>query len=142
MQNNSNHTRLNPFHHFVIIPISVFLIVWTFIKILNSDNSLAEKVYFLLAAICILFISLITRIYALKNQDRLIRIEMRLRYFELTGKSFSSHEEQLRLSQIIALRFASDEEFLELMDKTIKDNLSNKEIKLAIKNWKADLMRV
>lgn len=67
---------------------------------------------------------------------------MRLRYFELTGNSFSALEEKLKLSQIIALRFASDEELLALIDKTMKENLSNKDIKKAIKNWKADLMRV
>jgi len=142
MQNYSNHTRLNPLHHFVLLPLSAFLIVWSLIKFMNSENSFAEKVYFLLAAICILLITLITRLYALKNQDRLIRVEMGMRYFELTGKSLSTLEEQLSLSQLIALRFASDEELLDLIDKTLKEKLSNKEIKKAIKNWKADLMRV
>lgn len=142
MQNYSNHSRLNPLHHFVLLPLSVFLIVWTLVKLSNAENSLAEKIYFLAAAICILLLTLITRTYALKNQDRLIRVEMRLRYFELTGNSFSALEEQMQLSQIIALRFASDEELLTLIDKTLKENLSNKEIKKAIKNWKADLMRV
>jgi uncharacterized membrane protein len=142
MQNYSNHTRFNPFHHFVIIPLAVFLIAWTFLKVLSSEISLNEKVFYIISSILILFITLITRLYALKNQDRLIRVEMRLRYFELTGKSFSMLEEQLQLSQLIALRFASDEELLALIDKTLKENLSNKEIKKAIKNWKADLMRV
>lgn len=67
---------------------------------------------------------------------------MRLRYFELTGNSFSALEEKLKLSQIIALRFARDEELLALIDKTMKENLSNKDIKKAIKKRKADLMRV
>jgi hypothetical protein len=85
---------------------------------------------------------MITRVYALKNQDRLIRLEMRQRYFELTGTSFNSKENQLKLSQIIALRFASNEELLALIDLAIKDKLSNKEIKMAITNWQADLLRV
>jgi hypothetical protein len=85
---------------------------------------------------------MITRVYALKNQDRLIRLEMRQRYFELTGTSFNSKENQLKLSQIIALRFASNEELPALIDLAIKDKLSNKEIKMAITNWQADLLRV
>ena len=80
--------------------------------------------------------------YAVKNQDRTIRLEERMRYFELTGKSFAEKEAKLRKSQIIALRFASNEEWLTLMDKAIAENLSSKEIKMAIINWKADHNRV
>jgi hypothetical protein len=67
---------------------------------------------------------------------------MRLRYFELTGTSFSSKEKQLRLGQIIALRFASDDELLGLMDRTISENLSGTDIKKAITNWQGDTLRV
>jgi hypothetical protein len=67
---------------------------------------------------------------------------MRLRYFELTGTSFSSKEKQLRLGQIIALRFASDEELIGLMDRAIIENLSGTAIKKAIQNWQGDTLRV
>ena len=80
--------------------------------------------------------------YATKNQDRTIRLEMRLRYFEMTGTSFSSKEKQLKLSQIIALRFAGDAEILPLMERTIAENLSVKEIKSAITDWQGDYNRV
>lgn len=142
MQNYSNHSRLNPLHHFVIIPLSVFLLVWSLLKFLNSENSLAEKIFFIIAAICILLVGLISRLYALKNQDRLIRIEMRLRYFELTGNSLSTIENKLTLSQLIALRFAGDDELIDLINDTLNKNLSSKEIKKSIKNWKADYNRV
>ena len=69
-------------------------------------------------------------------------MEMRLRYFYLTGKSFSEKEKDLRTNQIIALRFAGDDELLSLMDQAISKNLSNKEIKMSIKNWKGDYSRV
>jgi hypothetical protein len=85
---------------------------------------------------------MITRVYALKNQDRIIRLEMRQRYFELTGKSFNEKEKQLRLGQIIALRFASNEELLPLIEKSISENLTKKEIKLAVKDWQADTHRI
>jgi hypothetical protein len=90
----------------------------------------------------LLLISLAARIYGLKNQDRIIRMEMRQRYFELTGQRFVEKEKQLRLSQIIALRFASDEELLELMDRAISEKLTGKQIKSAIRNWQADHRRV
>lgn len=80
--------------------------------------------------------------YALGNQDRIIRLEFRLRYFQLTGKSFDTLEEKLRFSQIVALRFASDDELIILIQKTIDENLSSKDIKKSVKNWKADHMRV
>jgi hypothetical protein len=85
---------------------------------------------------------MLARIYALKNQDRIIRMEMRQRYFELAGKPFKDHEKKLRLSQIIALRFASDEELLPLIEKTIEEDLRSKEIKKSIKNWQEDRRRV
>jgi hypothetical protein len=93
-------------------------------------------------ALALLLCVLIARLYALKNQNRLIRIEMRYRFFELTGKSFAEKEAKLRLSQLIALRFASDSELVPLINKSISENLSSKQIKLAIKNWLPDHHRV
>jgi hypothetical protein len=142
MQNYSNHSRLNPLHHFTIIPLSIFLLIWVVTKFFNSNHSLAEQIFYSVTALLILLVGLITRLYALKNQDRLIRMEMRFRYFELAGKSFSSIENQLSVSQIIALRFAGDDELLDLIERSLNEKLSSKEIKMAIKNWKADLNRV
>jgi hypothetical protein len=67
---------------------------------------------------------------------------MRQRYFELTGESFSKKEKQLKLGQILALRFASNDELLNLIEKAINENLSKKEIKLAVKDWQGDYLRV
>jgi hypothetical protein len=142
MQSYKNHRRLNPVHHFILTPITLVIFVWSIINVFQDDQSLAHKIYFTLTATILLILGLLARSYGLRNQDRIIRIEMRLRYFELTGSSFSSKEKQLRLGQIIALRFASDEELLGLMDRTISENLSGTEIKKAIKSWQADNMRV
>lgn len=79
------------------------------------------------------------RIFALKAQNRAIRAEENLRYFVLSGKLFPS---ELRMSQIVALRFAPDEEFVELVNTTLSKNLTNKEIKKSIVKWKADHHRV
>jgi hypothetical protein len=142
MQNFKNHSRYNPLHHFVLTPISLTIFVWTIINFFKDQNTTSQKVYFLLISIAILLVSMVGRIYATKNQDRIIRLEMRQRYFEMTGKSFAEKENQLRLGQIIALRFASDEELLNLMEKAIAEKLKSKEIKQAIRNWQADTNRV
>ncbi len=80
-----------------------------------------------------------SRAFALKAQDRAIRAEENLRHFILTGKPL---DKGLRIGQIIALRFAGDEEFPSLVQRASAENLSGKEIKMQIKNWKADLYRV
>jgi hypothetical protein len=80
-----------------------------------------------------------TRTFALKAQDRAIRAEENFRYFLLTKKPLPT---ELRLSQIIALRFAPDEEFVTLVDEAIAQKLAAKEIKMRIKNWKGDYHRV
>ncbi len=80
-----------------------------------------------------------TRTFALKAQDRAIRAEENLRHFAMSGKLL---DPKLDIRQIIGLRFASDEEFLELEKKAVEENLKEDEIKKAVKNWKADTYRV
>ncbi len=75
------------------------------------------------------------RSFPLRVQDRAIRAEENLRYFSMTGKLL---EKKLTMSQIIALRFAGDSEFIALVDQALQNNWTNKEIKQAIKNWRAD----
>jgi len=75
------------------------------------------------------------RSFPLRVQDRAIRAEENLRYFSMTGKLL---EKKLTMSQIIALRFAGDSEFIALVDQALQNNWTNKEIKQAIKNWRPD----
>ena len=142
-QNYKNHTRYYPFHHFIVTPLTLIYLAWT---IARMDFSTAEatdsSIYMLIGASILVLLPLLARIYALKNQNRTILLEMHLRYFHLTGSPFYEKEKQLKLGQIIALRFAGDEELLPLMDKAISEKLSPKEIKLQIKNWKGDFRRV
>jgi len=145
MQNFKNHSRYYPFHHFVITPLTLIYLGWTFVHLvqaIRSGEGMAMQVYHLIGAIILFLLPLLARIYGLKNQDRIIRMEMRQRYFELTGQSFKDKEKRLRLSQIIALRFASDGELLPLMEKAIKEKLRAKKIKQMIKNWQEDSRRV
>jgi hypothetical protein len=142
-QNFKNHARYFPLHHFIITPLTLLFLGWTVERSnFDSSESTSESIYFLILASILVLLPLLGRIYALKNQNRIIIMEMRLRYFHLTGRAFSEKEKDLRTNQIIALRFAGDNELLSLMDQAISKNLSNKEIKMSIKNWKGDYSRV
>ena len=80
--------------------------------------------------------------YALGNQNRIIRLEFKQRYFEIFGKRSDEIEEKLNFGQIAALRFAYDDEFKILLEKALKDNISGDAIKKSIKKWKPDFHRV
>ncbi|EMS31559.1 hypothetical protein C943_02214 [Mariniradius saccharolyticus AK6] len=107
-----------------------------------GGEELAPTIQQLMGALLFASFPFLARIYALKNQNRIIRLEMRQRYFELTGKSFKEKESQLRLSQIIALRFAGDAELLPLMDRAIKEKMKADDIKKAVTDWQEDRHRV
>ena len=92
-----------------------------------------------LASIIFVLVAWFTRTFALKAQDRAIRAEENLRHFVLTGKLLPTN---LTVGQIVALRFATDAEFPALVEKAATENLTGKEIKESIQNWKADFYRV
>jgi len=145
MQNYKNHTRNFPIHNYVLIPLALAFFIWTVVNLVNGiidGTDFYGYLYHMIAATLLLLLPLVARYYGLKNQDRIIRLEMRFRYFELTGKSFKEKESKLKLSQIIALRFAGDEELLPLIEKAIKEDMKAKDIKLAINNWQEDNRRV
>ncbi|MHA8100676.1 DUF6526 family protein [Aquirufa nivalisilvae] len=138
-QEYDTHTRYYHLHHFIILPLAFFLFLWT-VKLALEDP--ANDWLYILVGLLFILISFVSRIYANKNQDRIIRLEMRLRYFQLTNVPFTEKENMLEIHQIVALRFASDEELLGLIDKAILQNLSPKEIKKSIREWQGDFMRV
>jgi hypothetical protein len=142
-QNYQNHTRYYAFHHFIVTPLTLIFLGWTVSRMdFSSSASASTSIYMLLGALILVLLPLLARIYALKTQNRIILMEMSLRYFHLTGLPFASKEKQLKLGQIVALRFAGDEELLNLMEKAIHEKLSPKEIKLQVKNWQGDYRRV
>jgi hypothetical protein len=135
-QNFKNHAKMVPGFHYLTLPaILIFLIasVNYFIQS-TAENKYLGAMLSLLSVILVLM-AWYLRIFALKAQDRAIRAEENFRYHLATGKVFPK---ELRMGQIIALRFASDDEFVALCTKAIAENLSNKQIKELIKNWKAD----
>lgn len=135
-QSYQNHGRYLILWHFITGAAVIAVVIGS---IVNLANSAKENLYSasLLFVVSLILASIFwyARAFALRAQDRAIRAEENLRHFILTGKPLNS---SLRMSQIIALRFAPDDEFPELAKKAAEEKMSNKEIKLAVKNWKAD----
>jgi len=140
-QNYANHTRYVPLFHFVLAPILLLTLVGSivnFVTSLGDHERLYSASLIVVLTLCAGLLFFYCRTFPLKAQDRAIRAEENLRHFALTGKLL---DRRLTLSQIIALRFAPDEEFLDLARKAADASMPAKAIKMAIKNWKADYDR-
>ncbi|MEP6675520.1 MAG: DUF6526 family protein [Ferruginibacter sp.] len=140
MQTFKNHSRYLPVWHLVILPLIIAALVFSVMNFIHATAEVHMSAAIILVLnVLMLFIWFYSRRFALKAQDRAIRAEESFRYFILTGKPV---DRQLRLGQIIALRFASDEEMPALAKKAVAENLSSKAIKMEIKNWREDMHRV
>ena len=141
-QNFKSHFRYLFLWHFILPLLMAAAIAFSVINFLHSDRDardLHELMPMIIIPVVMLFIWYFARSFALRAQDRAIRAEENFRHFILTGKPF---DDRLRMSQIIALRFASDEEMPALTKRAIDENLSQKQIKQDIKNWRSDHNRV
>jgi hypothetical protein len=132
-QNFKNHARYVPLFHFILLGIDVAILVLSVINIISGITLLS--VMFVLMAMALLISFFKIRSFPLAAQDRAIRAEENLRYFSLTGKLL---DKGLTMQQIIALRFADDDEFTDLAAKALQDKMSNKQIKQAVQKWRAD----
>lgn len=142
-QNYSNHIKYYPLHHFIFLPLMFILILIGVLKGMTSESNRLVWWLFAIQAFCILYLGVMVRQhYALGNQNRIVRLEFRLRYFKLFDKDSGDIENKLTFGQIAALRFANDEEFKVLLERALKENISPKEIKQSIQNWQGDYMRV
>jgi membrane protease YdiL (CAAX protease family) len=139
-QNFNNHAQMVPGFHYLTFGGIIALLGGSVNYLLKAS---AENKYLaallVLTSIVFVLVAWYTRTFALKAQDRAIRAEENLRHFVLTGKLLPS---SLTVGQIVALRFAPDAEFPALAEKAASNNLSGKEIKQLIQNWKADFYRV
>ncbi|MBM3432629.1 MAG: hypothetical protein FJX92_06485 [Bacteroidetes bacterium] len=139
-QNLTNYKRYHPLFHFFLLPLCLIGLVLAVIALVKSPAE-GRMVHILLAlAFFLLFnIAGLARIYAMKVQDRVIRQEENFRHYLLAGKPLDRH---LRTGQIIALRFASDAELVDLAARSVAENLSPRQIKESIKHWRGDHRRV
>lgn len=140
-QNYSNHTRWFPLVHFVVMPIFILNLLFQTFRFYQEPG--LDRGVWVVVCLGFILLSLAARLQALTAQDRGIRLEEKLRYREVLPPELAKRANDLRTGQIIALRFAPDEELHGLVERTLNGEFaSNKEIKQAIKNWKGDHLRV
>lgn len=139
-QNFSNHARFDPAFHFFILPVFAISLIITIVHLVRHPGlHSAWLVVFMLAAT-----TAVTkiRLYALKVQDRVIRLEERQRLALLLDAPLRARIGEFTESQLIGLRFASDAELPALAAKTLADKLSRADIKKAVGQWRPDYWRV
>ncbi|MFI5253414.1 MAG: DUF6526 family protein [Bacteroidota bacterium] len=141
-QNYANHKRYVFMFHGVLLFVLVITIIGSFVNFYESLGD-HQRIYsaslISILGICTLMLLAFLRGFTTKLQNRVIRSEENMRHFVLTGKLLNP---KLTMNQIVALRFASDEEYLPLVKRALDKNLSNDAIKRAVKNWRADNYRV
>lgn len=139
-QNFKNHSRFVTGYHVVSTLLLCALLIGSIVNLVtsNHDNRYSASLL-VLSTIVLVLIGFYTRTFALIAQDRAIKAEENLRHYLLTGKTLDA---KLKVRQIIGLRFASDEEFPALVEKALKEKLSEKDIKKSIINWRPDYYRV
>lgn len=139
-QTYANHIRRDPPFHFFLLPVAAITIVLTVYNAIR--NFTFANVWFIVLALAFAVAILKMRLYALKAQDRVIRLEERLRLAMLCPESSRARIPELTESQLIALRFASDAECPALVEKALSSKLAASEIKKDIRNWRPDYFRI
>ncbi|GAA3404714.1 DUF6526 family protein [Paenibacillus hodogayensis] len=137
-QSYESHAQFTPLYHYILAPISLLMFVGAVIYLFRERFSFLAILAFAIS-LCIMLLVGVVRQFATRLQDRSILHEENFRHFRLTGKPLDS---RLTLPQIIALRFAGEEEFLQLCKKAAETGMESKEIKKSIKQWRADHYRV
>jgi hypothetical protein len=146
-QTFANHTRFDPLFHFFVIPIFAIAVIMSLIHFFNhlrrsGVHGNVHSFLIILLAVALLVLVFKTRLYALKVQDRVIRLEERLRLMQLLQEPLRARIPELTEGQLVGLRFASDAEVPALVERALKERFSGKDIKKSIKNWRPDDWRV
>ena len=146
-QTFATHTRLDPPFHFFVLPVFVLALIVALVHFFyhlphSSAHQSLHNFLIVLFAAALLILAFKTRLYAVKVQDRVIRLEERLRLIQILPEPLRSRIPELTEGQLIALRFASDAEVAKLVERALTEKLSRADIKKAIQNWRPDDWRV
>ena len=137
-QTYKNHTKLVPLYHYVVFPLLGLNLALAVVRVSSLPLSMATF-NTVGTAVALVLLAFFARTFALKVQDRVIRLEMRMRLRELLPAALHPRIAELTAGQMVALRFASDAELPELVEKVLRDRITDrKAIKLMIKNWTVD----
>lgn len=140
-QTYANHMRLDPATHFFVLPVFLVTLIATIVHLVRHPDSFAS-VWAVVVAFALIVLAVRTRMLLLRVQDRLIRLEERMRLAVLLPEPLRGRMGELSVRQLIALRFASDAEVPALVERALNEKLSSKQIKQAIQYWRPDHFRV
>jgi uncharacterized integral membrane protein len=146
-QSFQNHTRWDPLFHFVLVPLFLLNFIVhcvDFVRLLLQGGEIpwVHSLGSLVVSLAILLLAFKTRLYALKVQDRVIRLEERLRLQSILPEPLRSRIPELTVPQLIGLRFASDSELTSLVQAALDNKMDIKQIKQAVRTWRPDNFRV
>ena len=142
-----NPPQYYSWHHFVLLPAALFLAgygVVRYVHVVGNDDQIA-RLWFTVGALAVVGLGVLVMLrqhYALTLQDRIARLEVRQRYFEVSGQRFSPLEKELSLKQILSLRLAGDAELPALVQAAVQEKLSPQNIQARINDFQFDAMRV
>lgn len=140
-QTYANHTRWHPLHHFFVAPVMLINVIWSIALFVKNPGW--NEGWWIVVSLALLGLVVIARFNSLRVQDRLILLEEQLRFQRVLPADLAHKAGSLRTGQIIALRFASDEELPGLVREVLEGRPDKPaDIKRAIKNWRADTLRV
>jgi hypothetical protein len=139
-QTFASHTRFDPLYHFFVLPVFAISVIAAIVHFIWHPGLHSGWLFVVFVAAAIAISKL--RLYPLKVQDRVIRLEERLRLSSLLPEPMRSRIPELTEGQLIALRFASDAEVPKLAERAISEKLSPADIKKAIQNWRPDYWRI
>lgn len=139
-QNLANHSRRDPAFHFVLMPVLITNLILAILWLIRRPDFL--HAWLLVLSFAAVLLALKMRMYAARVQDRVIRLEERLRLQALAPEEWHAQIYKLTEDQLIGLRFASDDEAVSLAKQALEQNLNRKQIKERIRNWRADNWRI
>ncbi|HEX4021480.1 MAG TPA: DUF6526 family protein [Acidobacteriaceae bacterium] len=139
-QSYANHSRFDPWFHFFLAPVLILTFLGTIVHLVRHPHLMNG--WHVILAFALIVLAVKCRTYALKVQDRVIRLEERMRLHALLAEPLRARIGELDVKQLVALRFASDAEVPALVQKTLDEKLDPKQIKQAIQNWRGDYLRV
>ena len=140
VQSYANHGRFHPPFHFFLAPISIINVIVAIVYLVRRPGFITA--WILVMAIMLFVLLVLVRNNPMKVQDRVIRLEERLRLAALLPEPLRARINELSVDQLVGLRFASDGELPALVERTLRENLNRKQIKQAIVSWRADDWRV
>ena len=139
-QNYANHGRIDPLFHYFLLPVAFISLIAAIVNLVRFPAF--GSAWLVVVSVAALVAIFKMRLYSLKVQDRVIRLEERFRLQQILAEPLRSGIPQLTMGQLVALRFASDDELPSLVTRALSEKLSKDDLKKAVTVWRADLFRV